>query len=103
MDIIKKLHPLERKVFPLIKTTTNLKEIIKGSKLEEVEVLRALQWLQTKRLITLKEEVKDIAVLDKNGKKAIEEGLPERRLLNILDDKLTLNEIKERVKLDEDE
>lgn len=103
MDIIKKLHPLERKVFPILKTTSNFKDIVNESKLKEVEVLRALQWLENKKLIILKEEVKNIIILDKNGKKAVKEGLPERKLLSVLDDKVTLKEINDEIDLDKDE
>ena len=61
------LHPLERKVFPLLDRFSKLEDLVKESKLQEVEVLRALQWLQNKAILSVKEFPKEVAILDKNG------------------------------------
>jgi len=53
--IIESLHPLEIKVFPYI-NLKNVNEIIKKTGLQEVEVTRALQWLENKNLLKLKKE-----------------------------------------------
>ena len=45
LDIIQSLHPLERKLFPYIKNNISFEDLTNDSKLQEVEVMRALQWL----------------------------------------------------------
>ncbi|MBW2990451.1 phenylalanine--tRNA ligase subunit alpha [Candidatus Woesearchaeota archaeon] len=89
-DLIKTLHPLERKVAPLLRNTSVFSELVKKSKLKDVEVMRALQWLQNKNVLKIKEDVKEVIVLGKNGKQALEKGLPE---------KLFLSKIKHKAKL----
>ena len=56
MDIkklIDKLHPLERKVLPVIEKPKPFEEIVEQTKLQEVEVMRALQWLANKNIVTI--------------------------------------------------
>lgn len=85
--IVETLHPLERKVLPVLKNTTTLQEAIEASGLKEVEVLRALQWLQNKQAVRLDTTSKEFIVLAENGKEFLKKGLPERRILNALKEK----------------
>ncbi|HIJ18213.1 TPA: hypothetical protein HA372_00820, partial [Candidatus Woesearchaeota archaeon] len=39
------LHPLERKVLPLLSTHSRYEDIIAASGLQPIEALRAIQWL----------------------------------------------------------
>lgn len=78
------LHPLERKIFPLLKQYKKLSDLIQVSKLPEAGVMRALQWLQNKELIVMKEDLKKRVELDKNGQIYEKKGLPEQQLLNVL-------------------
>lgn len=95
-DLIKTLHPLERKVAPLLKHTSIFSELVKKSGLKEVEVMRALQWLQNKGVLKIKEDVKEVLCLGKNGKKALEKGLPEKVFLNtVKSNAKTLERIKQ--------
>ena len=55
--IIESLHPLERKVLPYI-GLKNINEIIKKTKLQEVEIIRALQWLENKNILKQKKRSK---------------------------------------------
>ena len=97
------LSPIERKVLPLIKNDTSLKELTKPG-LKEIEIIRAFQWLENKGLIKTKKENKEIVELDKNGKEALDKGLPEKRFLNcILKKGLSLKEIKEKCKFNDNE
>ena len=53
MDIEKlilKLHSFERAVLPVLKEETDFQQIVKKSKLQEIEVMRALQWLENRGL-----------------------------------------------------
>ena len=83
-DIAKSLHPFERKVLPVLKDGMELKEIAAAAGLKEVEAMRALQWLSNKKVLTTKKEVKEVINLDKNGRKYLNEGMPERRFLENL-------------------
>ncbi|MBS3112509.1 phenylalanine--tRNA ligase subunit alpha [Candidatus Woesearchaeota archaeon] len=88
MDDIRKLaeslHPLERKIFPLLKICNRLSELVKKSELPEAGAMRALQWLQNKGLIIMHEDLKKRIELDKNGKEYALKGLPEQQLLETL-------------------
>lgn len=80
-NLIAKLHPLERKVLPSLEKVTSFHEIVGITGLQEVEVMRALQWLQNKDILKIKEEIREVVELDKNGKLYLEKGLPEKRFL----------------------
>lgn len=107
MDIKKltqTLHPLERKVLPLLDKINSVKEIAENASLQEVEVMRALQWLQNKEIINLNEELKEIVSLDVNGSEYFEKGLPEKRFLQTIKDKeINLDEIKNQLHLSKEE
>ena len=103
-DIVESLTSSERKIILLLKNNISFKELVEKSGLNEIEVTRALQWLENKNLVNINKEVKESILLEKNGKKYLKEGLPERRFLEELKDKeLTLNEIREKAGLDKDE
>ncbi|MBI2106874.1 phenylalanine--tRNA ligase subunit alpha [Candidatus Woesearchaeota archaeon] len=103
-ELLESLHPLERKVLPYLQKTNSLKDLIKESKLEEVEVLRALQWLENKKLVTLQRSTKEIISIDNNGSNYIKKGLPEKRFLeSIKNSPLTLKEIQDKTSLDQNE
>lgn len=102
--LINQLHPLERKVLPVLSKESSLEGIVKESKLKEVEVMRALQWLQNKKLIEIKEELKEVVSLDKNGKHYLKNGLPEKRFLAALKERaLKLDDIRKKTDLDKNE
>ena len=104
MDLLESLSPLERKVLKVLKENKKLAEIQAASKLSEIEVLRALQFLENKGIIKTKKQEKEIILLDENGLDYARNKLPERRFLEALKDReLTLDEIKEKAKLNDDE
>ena len=82
--LVASLHPLERAVLPVLDKANSLNQIVVETKLKEVQVMRALQWLQNKKILTIKEETVKVVDLDTNGKKYFKEGLPEKRLLEAL-------------------
>ena len=100
--IIESLHPLERKVLPYI-GLRDLKEVVKKSGLQEVEVIRALQWLENKKILKQKKEAKEIVELGVNGKIYLKNGLPEKRFLEALEKPLTIREITEKAGMGKDE
>ncbi|MFH1275797.1 MAG: phenylalanine--tRNA ligase subunit alpha [Candidatus Woesearchaeota archaeon] len=102
--LIAKLHPLERIVLPILKDETELSAITKASKLSEIEVTRALQWLENKKVLTIKTEKKKIVDLDKNGLEYKNHGLPEKMFLQVIDDEFKgLNVITKKTKLSREE
>ncbi|MBU2633911.1 MAG: phenylalanine--tRNA ligase subunit alpha [Nanoarchaeota archaeon] len=101
--LMESLHPLERKILPILINGISLKEIVKKSKLKDVEAMRALQWLENKEIIKLKKDVKEIVDLDKNGKEYLKEGLPEKKFLKVLDKELSFDEIKDKANLNDQE
>ena len=93
-DIIKKLHPLERKILPFLKEGITIKELARLSKLQEVEVMRAVQWLENKDALKQALELKETVELGPLGEKYLKDGLPERRLLKQLKKPTALKDIK---------
>jgi len=102
-NIAESLSQSERKILPLIKNNISFEELTKHSKLQEIEVMRALQWLENKNIIKINKQLEEGIFLDKNGEKYLKEGLPEFNFLKILNKELTLQEIKDSTKLSENE
>jgi phenylalanyl-tRNA synthetase alpha chain len=106
MDIkklIEGLHVLERKVLPLVPKVKSFDELVKKSGLQPVEVMRALQWMQNKKIINVKEELKEVIELDKFGKEYAKSHLPERRFLLALKKPSSVDNVKNKLRLSKDE
>ncbi len=107
MDIgklILKLHPFERTVLPVLVWEKDFPQIVAKSKLQEIEVMRALQWLENKGLLAISSETKKVVSLDKNGQRYRKEGLPEKAFLTVLsEDFKGLNVITKKSKLSREE
>ncbi len=88
-EIVKSLSPNERKILPYLELS--LKEIENKSKLDNISVLRALEFLSNKKIIRLKEDKEKIIEADINGVLYLKKGLPERRLLNLIAEKKMLS------------
>ena len=101
--IFEKLHPLERKILPIIKDNTAIEQLAKSSQLQEVEIIRAIQWLENKNIIQTKEDLKELVSLDKNGELYAKKGLPELRFLKAVEKNTSVNEIKAKAGIDENE
>ncbi len=79
--IVDGLHPLERKVVPFLNSANKVSKIAINANMDAVEVTRALQWLQNKNAVKLKDYEETFIELDINGKKYLTSGLPEERFL----------------------
>jgi phenylalanyl-tRNA synthetase alpha chain len=101
--IIESLSPNERKILPYLKE--NINEIVRKSKLDTTSVLRALEYLSNKKIVNLKHEKKKIVEIGVNGALYKTKGLPERRLLNLLNEKriLKLEDAQKQSSLSDDE
>ncbi|NIO22424.1 MAG: phenylalanine--tRNA ligase subunit alpha [Candidatus Aenigmarchaeota archaeon] len=102
-EILEMLHPLERRVIPFLRGGVELNDIAEKSGMKKIEAMRALQWLENKDILKIKSVSKEIISLDENGRAYLDKGLPERRFLEHLDGEMSLTEIKERAKLNDDE
>ncbi len=94
----------ERKILKHLKEKNDFHELVSETRLKEIEVLRAIQWLQSKNLIETKEELKESIALDKNGEIYAKKGLPEKLFLHSIKDKeLSLDAIIKSANLEKDE
>ena len=102
--IIESLSPHERKILPLLEDN-DIVEICKKANLDKVSVLRALEYLQNKGIVKIDSVKKRVVELGVNGALYIKKGLPERRLLNLLNEKriVSLKEAQTDCKLSDDE
>ena len=97
------LHPLERKILPLLPKFHSVNELMAQSALKEVEVSRALQWLRNKSIIEIKEDARQQISLDKNGQLYARQGLPERRFLSSLNREMSIKDIERISRLSREE
>ncbi|MBU3941481.1 MAG: phenylalanine--tRNA ligase subunit alpha [Nanoarchaeota archaeon] len=102
-ELAETLHPYERKILPFLKDNKSLKELVKASKMQEIEVMRALQWLENKNILLIKKELKEVISLGSNGKLYLQEGLPEKRFLKAIDKIADIKQIQEKASLSKDE
>ncbi|MBN1792324.1 phenylalanine--tRNA ligase subunit alpha [Candidatus Woesearchaeota archaeon] len=103
-DVAGSLHPLERKVVPVLAKHLSFADIVKHSGLLDVEVMRALQWLAAKEALSLREDVREILVLGENGRKAAKHGLPETAFLKAIHKgPLKRDDVKKAANLSDDE
>lgn len=103
-DIVRSLHPLERKVVPKLNDGISLKALVVSSGLQEVEVMRALQWLENKDVLKINVTVKDVVSLDKNGLEYYKNKMPERIFIDSLKNgEKSLEDIKHNTKLSDEE
>jgi phenylalanyl-tRNA synthetase alpha chain len=102
--ITESLSPNERKILPYLKEK-KLAEICKKSNLDKTSVLRSLDYLENKGIIKLSVQKKKVVEIGVNGALYKKKGLPERRLLNLLNEKriISLNEAQKESNLSEDE
>ncbi len=96
-SLAESLNPQERILLPLLKFSQLLEEI--KTSLSKDEILRTLQLLENKKLITTQTMVDETIINNYDN-----EFLPEIRLLKAIENKpLTISEVKERRDLDENE
>ncbi|MBI2143574.1 phenylalanine--tRNA ligase subunit alpha [Candidatus Woesearchaeota archaeon] len=105
-EIAASLHRLERAVLvlPHLAKHSAVAELVSASGMQEVEVIRALNWLQNKGMVVLSEAIEELVTLGENGKAYAKSQLPETRFLNAIKNKpLPIAEIKKAAGLTEEE
>jgi len=102
-QIIDSLSPIERKIVPYLDFP--IEEIIEKSGLDKTSVLRALKFLENKKLVNIDHKKTTVVDLGTNGIYYKKNQLPERKLLTILEEKqyIQLEEAKKLSKLSENE
>ncbi len=97
------LHPLERAVLRLLTSKKTLHELVAETGLKEIEVMRAIQWLNNKKLINVQEHVSEEIDLTESGKKYAKHGLPEWQILSLLTTPQTKKQLIDALSLSEPE
>lgn len=98
------LHTYERRVLPEIERHPTLGELSRATGLKDIEVTRALQWLENKKAILVTTEPHEEVNLDKNGIAYAKNGMPERRFLEALkDNAITISKLADKTKLNKEE
>lgn len=94
MDFDKTISELSQNEKKVLLTLKKLKgkgspeDILKnGDFTQEVEVMNASSWLQSKKLVKVEEHISTIYSLGNEGKIFLKKGLPEKRALKVLSDK----------------
>ena len=94
MDIDKAIEELsqnEKKVLMSLKKLNGKAspdDILKnGDFQQEVEIMNASSWLQSKKLVKVEEHIKTVYSLGKEGKQFLQNGLPEKRALQLISNK----------------
>ncbi len=103
-EIIESLSINERKILPFL-NDKNVEKVAKNSNLEEVAVMRALEYLHNKKIINLSISNIKVVELGVNGVLYKQKGLPERRLLTAISEKkaVSLTEAKKLSGLNDNE
>ena len=82
------LHDIEKQIVKLLKSTPNLTEeqLSKTTSLSMDQIRRGVEWLRQKKLAGVTETTNTSCSLGKNGLDALKNGLPERRLVTLVQD-----------------
>ena len=101
--IIESLSPLEIKVIPFL--GESMHELEKKSGLDKISLMRALKFLESKQIITLKSVKTKIVQLGTNGLYYAKHGLPERKFLSAVEsnNRKPLQEIQKKSNLSDNE
>lgn len=94
------LHPIEKTIIKLLKTTSNLtdEQISEKTNLSIDQTRRGIEWLRLKNLAVVLESEKSFVRLGKNGLLARQEGLPERKLVELIASKpLVFGELQKKL------
>ena len=91
------LHDIEKKIINSLqkKSEQTLENLCKSTELSIDQIRRGIEWLRLKELAQVRESSKVEISLGQNGIDALKNGLPERRLINLIKDKpQTFDEIR---------
>lgn len=103
-EILESLNPDERVILPYLESNS-IKELKEKTGLDDIKIIRSLQFLENKGVIKLKTDNKKVVDLGKNGVIYLKNGLPERRLINLLAEntEISLEDAKKKSGLNDNE
>ena len=102
--LVQGLHPLERKIVPFLTDDADFNSLVSRSGLKDIEVMRALQWLENKGVLKIKTDAKEVVNLDINGIEYLKNGLPEMNLLrSLIHGEMPVEKAREKSKILEEE
>jgi phenylalanyl-tRNA synthetase alpha chain len=84
--LLAKLHPLEIRALPHLKENLTIAELCAKTGMQEVEAMRACQWLESKRALTIGAVSRTEILLEANAQAALSHGMPELKLLQSFKD-----------------
>lgn len=103
-DLLSQLHPLEVKILPHLEEGITVSALAGKAGMQEVEAMRACQWLQNKQALDFEVTSEHEITLLANAKKALERGMPEFLFMQALKEGArTKDEIAKRAGLDNQE
>lgn len=95
-DILSTLSPRDKRVLKAISNgLSDPQEIAEDQKIKPVSVISSAEALAEKDLIRVEKGVDEVYTLTEEGAQYAEEGLPERRILDMAADGLPLSQIKD--------
>ena len=82
------LHDIEKQIVKALQSEPKLTEeqLAQETKLSMDQFRRGVEWLRQKNLADVRDYTKTFYSLGKNGLDALKNGLPERRLINLVED-----------------
>ena len=102
--IIESLSPNEKTIIPYLKEGS-LESINEKTELDKAGVLRAIEFLSNKNILVISTKKQKTIELGVNGLLYVKEGLPERRLANLISEKssISLQDAKQQSGLNDNE
>ena len=103
--LVESLSPNERTIMPFLKELSLDKIAKKVPDLNKAGILRSLEFLSNKNIVKLSSKEKKSVELGVNGLLYIKQGLPERRLANLVSEKtpISLENAQKQSKLNDNE
>lgn len=98
--LIASLSPIERRVLPHLDDADTVSALAQAADIQDVEALRACQFLSNKGVVELEKVVDSRVVLTARGEQALADGLPEQRFYQAIpDDGISMQELRKKTKL----
>ncbi|MFH1055389.1 MAG: phenylalanine--tRNA ligase subunit alpha [Candidatus Altiarchaeota archaeon] len=94
------LHPHEVKVLKALQGESTPAELAESTGLQSDAVLRAVSWLRTRKLVDVSDSVSEDVTLGDEGRVYAEKGLPERQLLGLVGDGVSIDGLKAKTSPD---
>ena len=93
-------HDIEKKIILSLKDNPQQtpESLGESTKLSPDQIRRGIEWLRLKNLVIVAESKKSVFRLGKNGLESFQKGLPERQLINLLqDDSKSLSDLQKEL------